>query len=478
MDTSFNNFNQDCEALLVQAGRGDRTLVVGVSGGLDSIVLLDLLSKFISKQHLALVVAHVHHGLRREADDDALFVEEQATRRGWPFRFAHVPVKEHAERYGVSLEMAGRTLRHKALAAISAEAGTRTLVLAHHADDQIETLFLRLLRGAAPGSWGGMRPFGPSPADPALTILRPLLGHLREDLAAYAAINALPFREDASNQDLTIPRNLIRQQIIPMLGSVRKGADWKRSLLRSMAVAREESALLEKLASEAAGAVGQSGFPRMMEMEPALIRRWIVRELWRLGVPPDSQLIDRLCQSPADWVQVNQATQVSLTPDGTLRTRAVPGGGRLNPTAAPGAEVPPLDIQLGSDVGSRGSFKWGGLAVDWELGPRQLAWGCGVSHPPPDGVEAFDSEAVGSGIVLRSWLPGDRFQPLGSPGSSKVQDLFVNAKVPREERARRCVAFSLTANRIFWIEGLRVGEGFQVREDSARRALLWSWRRA
>ncbi|HEY8552572.1 MAG TPA: tRNA lysidine(34) synthetase TilS [Thermaerobacter sp.] len=185
---------------------GHRVLVA-VSGGRDSMVLLDCLWRLRERLALgALGVAHVDHGLRPESEADARWVAEQAAIRGLPFLLRRVRI----ERGRRSLEEAARAARYRALVDMAAEFGAQRVALAHHAGDQAETVLLRLLAGAGLRGLAGMRPRRGR-------FVRPLLGVTPDRLAAYAAARGLSWRDDPTNRDLAIRRNRIRHRLLPLL---------------------------------------------------------------------------------------------------------------------------------------------------------------------------------------------------------------------------------------------------------------------
>lgn len=210
--------------------RGRRVLV-GVSGGLDSAVLLHAL---FAAGYRRLVVAHLHHGLRgRAATADAAFVRKLAAGLGLRLIEARVNVAALAQERKLSLETAAREARYEFFARAARQARCRTLVLAHHADDQAETFLFNLLRGSGSAGLAGMRPRSVREIDGVpLEILRPLLGVWRAELEEYARRNGVRHREDVSNASPDHTRNRLRHTILPFL-SREFGRDVRPSLWRA-----------------------------------------------------------------------------------------------------------------------------------------------------------------------------------------------------------------------------------------------------
>src|SRR5213592_3655617 len=198
--------------------RPQQSLLVAVSGGLDSMVLLEVLRRLAAIHLWQLCVAHFNHRLRgRDSDRDEQLVRSTAARLRIPCLVGHANVKETAHEQKQSLEMAGRQLRHQFLARVARERNVSSIALAHQADDQVELFFLRLLRGAGGQGLAGMKWTSPSPIDRNLTLVRPLLDCAKAELRQFARAAGIKFREDASNASLDILRNRVRQELLPRL---------------------------------------------------------------------------------------------------------------------------------------------------------------------------------------------------------------------------------------------------------------------
>src|SRR4051812_15802730 len=176
------------------------TILVAVSGGVDSIVLLHALHRFSPKHGWQLHVAHLNHRLRgRSSDADEKLVRRAADKVDLKISVEKIDVRAFAQKHKLSVKMAARQVRHEFLARVARTENIRTIALAHHADDQVELFFLRLLRGTGMEGLSGMEWVGPSPADPKISLARPLLGFCKEDLLRYARAENLRFREDQTN---------------------------------------------------------------------------------------------------------------------------------------------------------------------------------------------------------------------------------------------------------------------------------------
>ena len=418
-------------------------VLVGVSGGVDSMVLLHALSP-----HAKVHVAHFNHQLRGKASDaDERFVRKAAKKLGVPCHVERANVKSIAREQKLSIEMAARKCRHEFFAQLARQLGIKMMALAHHADDQVELFFLRLLRGAGPEGLAGMRETAPSPVDPGLTIVRPLLHATKEEIRAYAREHKIPFREDATNASVSILRNRIRHKLIPLLQR-----DYQPGLVR--VILRVMDLLAAE--SEFVGSASQRRRKPFEGLPLALQRRRVRQELYESGIEAGYDLVETLRLLPLVPIRIDPRCMVARDSGGNL-------------VVSEFARWKGDRFSVG--VGDRGSVTFAGLTIKWSSGPARLPR---PARQPKD-CELFDADKVGPLITLRHWQPGDRFQPIGMKHAVKLQDLFTNLKVPRGERHGLVVATTMDG-RIFWVERLRISETFKVTSGS-KRVLKWQWRR-
>ena len=425
-------------------------VVVGVSGGVDSGVLLELLVGMAARFSWPLTVAHAEHGLRGAASvADAAAVHRRAAALGLPCVIRRLDVRGETERAAGSLEMTARRLRHGFLAEVARERGARAVVLGHHGDDQVELFLLRLFRGAGGLGLGGLQEVAPSPADSRLTLLRPLLGIHKQELREFAREQGWKFREDASNRDRAIPRNQVRHAILPWLRR-QLGPHLDEAILRTSELVRDDAEWVRAQAAK------WQRNPRRGEFRglPVALQRAVLREqLWEQNVPVDFALIERL--RLAESAQSAPAGRtLRRTPRGVLQV--------VSPTPAfnPGRES--------LELGPKGTAHFSGVSLRWNSRARP-------ARRTKPGVEYFDAGAVGPRAILRHWQPGDRFQPLGFTRPTKLQNVFTNRKIPAADRRQRLVA-TTAGGVIFWVEGLPPGELFKF-QPAGRPRLEWRWQR-
>jgi tRNA(Ile)-lysidine synthetase-like protein len=255
-----------CETLLA---RLPESLLIGVSGGVDSIALLHALVKAGRKP----VVLHFDHGWRKESGDDARFVRELANQLGLKYVGGKMRSKAKPHR-----ETEARTARYAFFAKTAKKLGIADLVLAHHADDQVETFLMQLLRGSGAAGRG----MDPVSHRDGLLLHRPWLGVWKKEIAAYAKKHRLKWRDDSTNADTRHRRNLIRRKILPYLQK-QIGKPTPENLLRAAEIFRAESEWLDALCAEAAK-LKELPVKTLRESPLAQQRRTILRWLQNCGV--------------------------------------------------------------------------------------------------------------------------------------------------------------------------------------------------
>lgn len=430
------------------------TVIVAVSGGADSVALLDILASLAELQ-LKLIVAHLNHSLRgAESDGDEAFVRELAARYGLPCEVGRVDVQELSSLNKLSLEEAGRVARYAFLHEVAARHRAHAIALAHHADDQAETVLMRLLRGAGASGLTGIAP------KTGNGLVRPLLGITRGEIEAYLQARGLAFRTDSSNADTSFLRNRVRHELLPYLATFNP-AIRDRLVATAEALAADE-VLLEAITDAAfvrhgkicAGVVALC-LPGLAQ-EPAGVRLRLYRRAILL-VKGDLVRLDSRHLHAIDRLVFSSRPSGSLDlPDEVLVARDY---ARICFSSSPerAAVRLPEAVLVGPGV--------------------HVIPGCGrimvkeAFFPDPAGeiqpsVAYFDAEAVPFPWLVRAFSAGDRIIPLGMSGHKKVKDIFIDAKVSRERRSRIPLLFS--GDRLIWVCGLRVSAETRVTERTVR----------
>jgi tRNA(Ile)-lysidine synthase len=444
-------------------------LLVAVSGGVDSMVLLEALVLLQDRLRLRLHVAHVHHGLRGKAADlDAAFVVAEAARRGLAASVSRLDPAER--RRGESVQMWAREARYHCLDEMANRVRASRIAVAHTRDDQAETVLLRLLRGTGPRGLGGIPPV-------RHRILRPLLAVSRADVEAYAAAGHLTFRADASNASDVYRRNRIRHHLLPLLVQ-----EYNPRIVESLAtlatlVREDEEALAAQagsLLAQGAREVGPAvclGVGSLRSAPPAVARRAFheaFRRVSRVGYGLTRRHLGALrrllrrnavVRLPGGVEARREGSEIRIGP-----AADPPSGGRGRERAPSVADcVPARKASDGVPVRLGVWTRWPPL--DCRIRVRRLATGTIPSGSHDRWREILSPGLLDAPLSLRAWRPGDRFRPLGMPGQKKLQDFFVDAKVPRQERGR--VPLLLTGGRIAWVVGHRIAEDFRFRGGGA-----------
>ena len=462
---------------LMPAGAG---VVVGVSGGMDSVVLLAVLGELAGRKGRGyrLTVGHLNHCLRAEADEDERFVAELAAGLELAVRTQRCDVRARAGRDGVSIETAARAARYEFLAAVAGELGATCVAVAHHADDNAETVLHRILRGTHLRGLAGI----PAARDlgGGVRLVRPLLGCRREEIHAYAERHGLTWRTDETNADTSYTRNLIRHEVLAMLRrQVNPRVD--EALLRLAESAGEAEDYLAELGGQALadaltddqpsgpGAASSLSIHRAsLAAARPIVRTYALRAaLERLGASMRSvgagqlgELAAALADDGPPAVELPGRVRARREGDRLVITC---GGAEDSPAGAPAAEWVALNCPGRTRLAD-------GRAVIAEAGPLDRAAFDAHCAGPTRGVHFLDANRLTGPLTARPRRDGDAFWPLGAPGRQSVGDFLTNAKLPRRRRDEvLCVCDELG---IVCVAPLRIDERVKVTSATDRAVVL------
>jgi len=437
-------------------------VVVGVSGGLDSVVLLDVLAGLSDGRRWRLTVAHLNHRLRPTADDDARFVANLAGHYGLPCDGRQEDVTDLAAQTGQSIETAGRMARYDMLTEAAQTVGAACVAVAHHADDNIETVLHRLLRGTHLRGLAGMpirRPLG----ETDIHLVRPLLHCRREDILDYAQRRNLIWREDETNTDTTYRRNFIRHELLPLLRD-RMNPRVDDALIRLAGSADQAEQHLDTLGRQALGAARLAdGGDGVIELDAeALAPHGLVvityamrAALEALGASMQAVTADHLTQLAA---LATDETQTAIALPGGLSARRLGRRITLGPQIA--TETPPAQSTAltcpGRTVLSDGS------AVTLTVGSMDRSAFEQHRREPAAGVELMDADTVVGALSCRPRRNGDSFHPLGAPGRQTVSDFLTNAKAPHALRPSVCCVRDDLG--VIYVAPLRIDDRVRITE--------------
>ncbi|MGD9611672.1 MAG: tRNA lysidine(34) synthetase TilS [Kiritimatiellia bacterium] len=432
--------------------RGKRVLVAA-SGGADSTALALALKDLGCE----IALAHVHHGIRgKSADADARFAAALAKKLGAPFFLGTFAVPAEAKQRGESLEMAARRVRREFLVATARREKIRFVATGHTADDQAETVLMRIARGTSISGLAGI-PYVSKQA--GVAFVRPLRDATRAQIVEFLKRRRQPWREDESNAEDFAQRNRVRHEILPLLEK-RLNPGVRQALLRLADIAAAEDAVMSALAKKT----------KLGAKTPlALRRRRALAELRAAGVPPDKQVF-RAVEQPAKvftcYVKPAESFYVlRKNPGKVLRSVEKPDSHGLapRPDRDPHGLVPwvnPVVLPHRGETRPRSPTPQGGG------GPKPIVrLGRGFSRRADE--VCLSAAAVGNrDLIFRSWRPGDRMKPLGMTGSKKLSDVFTDLKVPRAERNSWIVVECGGA--IAALAGWRVSRDFAVEGPRAK----------
>ena len=415
-------------------------VVVATSGGPDSQALLDILATHRHALGISLVACGVDHGLRPGAAAELQLAADLARRHGVLFACKRIQLAP-----GGNLMAAARRGRYRALRQLARTRGASLIATAHTATDQTETILFRLARGSGLDGAVGIHP-------QRRDIIRPLLEVTREALRKYVLHRNIPFADDPTNDAAQFARTQLRQHVLPVLR--RLNANVETHMAAFAADAQADLRLLQRRCDAALarlrGPWNELSLPQLRRMNPAWQKRIVYRWAKRLGLPMErahicaivaglqretatwslpagtSVHIDRNCL----WVAHGRPYDHPVPPRGHFQVRGTPY--TLSVSSFPAATLPcPQDVRKDPRVGV-----------------------------------AFDGDQLHVGLRVRSWQRGDRLQPLGLRGHTKVGDIFTDAKIPRAVRGR----WPLLAlgDEIVWVVGLKRGAVAPVTPQTRR----------
>ena len=426
--------------------RGKRVLVAA-SGGADSTALALVLQDL----GCAIALAHVNHGIRgKAAAADARFAAALAKKLGAPFFLGKFAVPAEAKRRGESLEMAARRVRRDFLAATAKREKIRFIATGHTADDQAETVLMRIARGTSISGLAGI-PYVSKQA--GVSFVRPLRDATRAQIVAFLKSRKQPWREDQSNADDFALRNRVRHEILPLL-ETRLNPGVRQALLRLADIAAAEDAVMSALAQKT----------KLGAKTPlALRRRLALAGLRAAGVPPEKQGFRAVEHPPKVFTCYVKPAEsfyvVRKNPGKFLRRVEKPDSHGLAPRTD--RDPPGLAPWVNQVVPPRrGEIRPRSPTPQGGGGPKPIVrLGRGFSRRA-DEVCLSAAAVGGRELVFRSWRPGDRMKPLGMGGSKKLSDIFTDLKVPRAERNSWIVVEC--GGEIAALAGWRVSRDFAV----------------
>ena len=387
-------------------------LILALSGGIDSMVLADMLLQ--SKADF--VLAHCNFHLRgEESDGDEKFVRDYAERKGLTVYVKQFDTLSYAEEHKLSIEMAARELRYAWFEELRQQLNYDYIAVAHHADDQLETFFINLLRGAGIRGLKGMQKINGR-------IIRPLLDVSRVEIQQYAEEHHLEWREDHTNAETLYLRNKIRHELLPVIDDISK--EGRSAILKS----------INHLASE----------------------NELYRELLNEKLPTSNcQLSTVNFQLLFEWLRDYGFNEDQVHFIHEALNSGQPGTSFFSPThrvtiERNGLELTPICQQN---------------ATPLELSYEQITNDCSFVMDTSNRVAQLDYEKLTFPLQIRKWQAGDRFHPLGMKGSKLLSDFFVDQKMTNRQK-EECYVLVTSDDTIVWVVGRRIDDRYKVTDKT------------
>lgn len=448
--------------------KGDK-VIIAVSGGPDSICLLDILNRIKDQLKISLVIAHVHHGIReKEADLEARFVRLKSSHLNLPFEQRTVPVPEIAKAKGLSVEQAGRVERYKFFKELLNKYQAQKIALGHHADDQAETMLMRLIRGS------GLRGLAGIPAKRDVFI-RPIIECTRQEIEEYCRLNKISYCSDSSNREPNYLRNKIRLELIPFLNKEFHPAIVK-NLLQLQTIIRDELGFWEEITEQYYRKALLKEVSEQVILNSQILRDWspgIQRTVIRRTLKHLNHYLED--------IQFNhiEAVRLMCFKDEGEKYLHLPGGLRVRknyeeiffglarnvPISGKDKKIEALEFEL--IVGQETEVRNLGLKFITKLYDFN-----NINFEKP-GKESTKNEAyldyhkLSLPLKIRNRKPGDKFQPLNSNFSKKVKSFFIDQKIDRHDREKIILVVD-SANRIVWIAGYQVDNRFKITKNTKK----------
>ena len=448
--------------------KGDK-IVIGLSGGVDSVCLFFVLLSFQERYKLDLQTVHIHHGIRgEEADRDVAFVEDLCRRYVVPCRVEYCDAFLEAKQQGISVEEAGRQIRYRELERIRRELDFTKIAVAHHSKDQAETILFHLCRGSGIAGLVGMKPFSGA-------VIRPLLGVSREEIEEFLGERNQVWCMDSTNLENNYSRNFLRNQILPLL-TERINGDTVKHIVAAGEILGEVYHYIREEAQRWADKLVIKRESGKAELEVEELRRiapFMRREIYRLFLEGQGGLRD--------------ISAVHLERIDKLLFEIV---GHCVDLPAKRRVMRTYDTLLFLDLEERRELRTEGFEIVLEFGKEyRLPSGAVLFVGIPEKIDqfcqkngikreeimeenpctkCFDYDTIKDTLKLRTRETGDYLELKAGMGVKTLKRYFIDKKIPKEERDR--IPLIAEGSHILWVIGYRISAGYKVTD--ATRTIL------
>lgn len=434
---------------------GDK-VVVGVSGGPDSMALLYVLNHIKKDYNLTLKVAHLNHGFRgKEAEGEAQFVEKMSQKLELPFEVKTFDVPAYKMEHSLSSQEAARVIRYRFLEDVRKQFSASKIALGHHADDQAETMMMWLLRGTGLKGLGGMPPVREG------GIIRPLIETTREEIEVFLRKKEIPFVMDSSNQKTQYLRNRLRHELFPLLRE-NYNPQLVKNLVQTASVLRTEDEYLERIAEGALKKILLSRDGESLTIDNKGLLSLPLAIQFRCLRGALEQIKGNLRKITSthlyDMIKIvcnNMPNKVLKLPQGIVVEKSY-----NHLTIKPYQTSPsPFCYQFNS-IPDRVIIQEIGKELQFKI----IEGNDRIVSRENNRIAYFDAEKVLVPITIRNPKPGDRFQPLGMKGEKKIKDFFIDEKIPLKERKRVPLVFF--GDLLGWVCGMRINHRLRVTRNT------------
>ena len=428
----------------------DDKIIVGVSGGIDSIVLLDLLMDLKSRRHLEIAVAHINHRLRdEESNEDESFVKKLAEDYGIECFVHGVDTRAFMVEHKASLQVGAREIRYKFFETVKILKNFTKVATAHNANDNAETVLFNLLRGSGANGLGGI------PVKRG-DIIRPLLFAERSEIEQYVKLKSLNFREDSSNVKDYYTRNFIRHSIIPQIrekinpavvNTLNRAGEIFQEL--GLFINNEVRILYQNIAKNFDGGKLVLDIFKLKNSLLFIQENIIILALkdfvhGEVDYVKVHSIMDLVNSETGSSIEIGSDVVVYRDRYNLVFIRNPKEPAEFVAEIIPGKKYEFEEFFFNSDIVERSD-------VHFSLSPV---------------VEFVDADLAGGALTLRNWQPGDWFMPLGMKGRKKISDFLVDSKIPVYQKNNVLVLSNKDG--IIWVCGLRVDDRFKLKEDTRR----------
>lgn len=408
----------------------DQTVIVAVSGGADSVALLHIMTRLRPHLGIRLHAASLHHGIRGQAaQNDLNFVQQMAEQWRLPYTLGHADVPQLARERGIGIQAAARQARYDFLAQTALQTNSDCVAVAHHANDQAETVLMHMIRGSGLNGLKGMRFVTPMPSHASITLIRPLLELAREDLERYCAAHNLRFRHDDSNDDLRHQRNFIRREVMSRLRRLNPKVTAALARLADSAAIDEdyiasqfEATVMPLVDVDDAG--WRLSRKTYAQLRPAMQRRLFREAFQRLGggaALNHENTLELLRWTSRAKVGARRGLAQSIQLRMTYEDLCI----EHQSAAASHHHYRLIDAETNIALDASADITLGHLHIQVVSAPNSDIAAVGLLLP------------ADTALCLRTRRPGERFKPKGMNGKSrKIKDWMIDRKIPRQIRSQ------------------------------------------